>query len=321
MRNLIWLTGALALLAGPAAAERWDMPTPYADNNFHTLNIKQFAEDVNRATGGKLEIVVHSAASLFKLPEIKRAVRTGQVPIGEVLMSALGNEDPMFEVDSVPFLASDYDSARKLWEISKPYVEKRLAKQGLMALFAVPWPPQALFARKELTSVADLDGVKFRVYNAATSRLAELMGALPTTVQMPEVAQAFSTGMVHAMITSPSFAVDTQGWDFVEYMYETRAMVPKDIVLMNRRAFQRLDDDTRHAILEAAARAETRGWEMSARETEVKTAILVEKGMAVREVDPAFMAELQAIGRVMTDEWVAKAGGDGKAVVKAFQSR
>ena len=311
MRNLIWLTVALALLAGPAAAERWDMPTPYADNNFHTLNIKQFAEDVNRATGGKLEIVVHSAASLFKLPEIKRAVRTGQVPIGEVLMSALGNEDPMFEVDSVPFLASDYESARKLWEISKPYVEKRLAKQGLMALFA----------RKELTSVADLEGVKFRVYNAATSRLAELMGALPTTVQMPEVAQAFSTGMVHAMITSPSFAVDTQGWDFVEYMYETRAMVPKDIVLMNRRAFQRLDDDTRHAILEAAARAEIRGWEMSARETEVKTAILVEKGMAVREVDPAFMAELRAIGRVMTDEWVAKAGGNGKAVVKAFQSR
>jgi TRAP-type C4-dicarboxylate transport system substrate-binding protein len=319
-KHFLWV-GALALLAGPAAAERWDMPTPYADNNFHTVNIKIFAEEVKEATGGRLEIVVHSAASLFKLPEIKRAVQTGQVPIGEVLMSALGNEDPMYEVDSVPFLAADYDSARALWEISLPYIEARLTRQGIMPLFAVPWPPQALFARKELNGVADLAGVKFRVYNPATSRLAELMGALPTTVQMPELAQAFSTGMVHAMITSPTFAVDTQGWDFVEYMYLARAMVPKDIVLVNRRAFRRLDEDLQAALLEAGARAEARGWEMSAEETEVKTRILAEKGMKVREVSPAFRDELLAIGATMTEEWVAKAGADGEAVVEAFRAR
>ena len=321
MGKLFWLIGALALLGGPAAAGRWDMPTPYADNNFHTVNIKQFAAEVNEATGGRLEIVVHSAASLFKLPEIKRAVQTGQVPIGEVLMSALGNEDPMFEVDSVPFLAANYESARRLWQISKPYVDKRLAKQGIVPLFAVPWPPQALFARKELNSVADLKGVKFRVYNPATSRLAELMGALPTTVQMPELAQAFSTGMVHAMITSPTFAVDTQGWDFVEYMYQARAMVPKDIVLVNQRALRRLDGDLRTALLEAAARAEARGWEMSANETQVKTRILEEKGMKVREVSAGFRDELVRIGATMTEEWVAKAGVDGRAVVDAFKAR
>ena len=321
MKRFLLCLAAVALAAPAMAGERWDMPTPYADNNFHTVNIKLFAEDVRGATGGELEIVVHSAASLFKLPEIKRAVQTGQVPIGEVLLSALGNEDPLYELDSVPFLAADYDAARRLWDISRPYIEARLAKQGVMVLFAVPWPPQALFARKALNSVADLADVKFRVYNPATSRLAELMGALPTTVQMPELAQAFSTGMVHAMITSPTFAVDTQSWDFVEYMYETRAMVPKDIVLMNRRSFLRLGDELQAALLAAAARAETRGWEMSAEETVVKTRMLADKGMAVREVSPDFAAELSAIGETMTGEWMAKAGADGAAVIEAFRAQ
>jgi TRAP-type C4-dicarboxylate transport system substrate-binding protein len=321
-KRIILCLAAAALLTTPAmAAERWEMPTPYADNTFQTVNIQMFADDVRAATGGELEIVVHSGASLFKLPEIKRAVRTGQVPIGEVLLSALGNEDPLYEVDSVPFLATDYEAARRLWAISRRFIEARLAEQGVMVLFAVPWPPQALFTRKELNGVADLADVKFRVYNPATARLAELMGALPTTVQLPELAQAFSTGMVDAMITSPSGAVDTQSWDYVEYMYETRAMVPKDIVLMNRRSFLRLDDDVQAAVLAAAARAEARGWEMSAEETVVKTRMLADKGMAVREVSAEFGAELIAIGEIMTAEWMAKAGADGAAVIEAFRAQ
>ena len=321
MTKIIPWVGALAMIAGPAAGERWDMPTPYADNNFHTVNIRMFADQVAQATGGRLEIVVHSAASLFKLPEIKRAVQTGQVPIAEALLSALGNEDAMYEVDSVPFLAADYDSARALWQISKPYVAARLGKQGVMPLFSVPWPPQALFAKKDLDTVADLAGVKFRVYNAATSRLAELMGALPTTVQMPELAQAFSTGMVEAMITSPTFAVDTQGWDFVDHMYQARAMLPKDIVLINQRAFRALEEDLQQALLDAGAKAEARGWEMSAEETAVKTRMLADKGMQVREISPEFRQELVAIGETMTEEWAARAGPDGRAVIDAFRAR
>ncbi|MDP6351532.1 MAG: TRAP transporter substrate-binding protein [Alphaproteobacteria bacterium] len=322
MRNILGAVSVLGLLAGPAGAgDRWDMPTPYADNNFHTVNIKQFADDVAQATDGALEIVVHSAASLFKLPEIKRAVQTGQVPIGEVLMSALGNEDPLYEVDSVPFLAADYDAARKLWTASRPMIEARLDRQGMMVLFAVPWPPQALFAKTPLTAIADLEGVRFRVYNAMTGRLAELMGALPTTVQMPELPQAFSTGMVSAMITSPSFAVDTQAWDFVDHMYQTRAMVPKDMVIMHRRAFQRLDGAVQAALLAAAESAEERGWRMSAEETAAKTQVLADNGMNVAEPAEAFMAELQAIGQTMIAEWVESAGPDGAAVIAAYRDR
>src|SRR5258706_689016 len=129
------LAAACALSA--VAKTQWDMPTPYAATNFHTENVVQFAADVDKATGGKLKITVHSNASLFKAPEIKRAVQGGQAQIGEILISGYSNEDPIFGVDSVPFLATSYADARKLWAASKKAVEERVAKQGMMVLYSV----------------------------------------------------------------------------------------------------------------------------------------------------------------------------------------
>ena len=54
---------------------------------------RAFANDVKAATGGKLQITVHPNASLFKAPEIKRAVQTGQAQMGEILLSIHENED------------------------------------------------------------------------------------------------------------------------------------------------------------------------------------------------------------------------------------
>ena len=102
-----------------AAQTKWDMPTPYAATNFHTENVVQFAADVDKATGGKLKIQVHPNASLFKAPEIKRAVQGGQAQIGEILISGYSNEDPIFGVDSVPFLATSFKDAEKLWKASR----------------------------------------------------------------------------------------------------------------------------------------------------------------------------------------------------------
>jgi len=313
-----WLAMALCCV-GPAAAEQWNMPTPYADNNFHTVNILRFADEVKQATGGALEIIVHSNGSLFHHPEIKRAVQTGQVPIGEVLMSALGNEDPIYEVDSVPFLARTHAEARKLWQASQAAVTERLAKQGLKLLLTVPWPPQQIFARRQLNAVEDFAGLKFRVYNAMTARLGELMGTLPTNVQLPDVPQAFATGLIEAMVSSSTAAVDTQAWDFLTNGYLTNAWLPKNIVVVNERALKSLDPALQTALLTAAAAAETRGWQMSERESAEKTAILVEKGIAFAEPSAALMQGLLAIGATMSKEWAAAAGADGAAILDAYR--
>jgi TRAP-type C4-dicarboxylate transport system substrate-binding protein len=313
------LTGlALAGLSTSVAAQNWDMPLPYPDGNFHTKNVRAFADEVKQLSGGKLNITVHSGASLFKMPEIKRAVRTGQAQIGEILLSAYGNENPVFEADGIPFLAVGYDNAWKLYQAQKPVLEKLLAAEGLMLLYAGAWPGQGLYTQEEVNSLDAMNGVKFRAYNAATSRLAELMGAIPTTVQYAEVPQAFSTGLVSAMLTSGATGVDTKAWDFVKVFYQTDAMHPKNIVFVNKRAFDGLDKASQDALLKAAAAAEKRIWEISQKEAASSLKTLADNGMKVLMPGDTLSKELQAIGDEMVEEWLDKAGADGKAIADAY---
>ena len=312
-------TGLLAAgLSAAAHAATWDMPTPYGDKNFHTQNIHQFAKDVEAATNGALKINVHSAGSLIKHPEIKNAVRRGLAPIGEVLMSRLSNEDPVFGVDSIPFLATNYDEAKKLWAASRPVVEKKLAAQGLKLLYAVPWPPQGIYAKKELKTVSDMKGLKMRAYNAATETLARLAGAVPTQVEAPDIPTAFSTGRVDAMITSPSTGANSKAWDFVKYFHHTQAWLPKNMVIVNAKAFAKLPEDQRKAVLEAAKKAEERGWKMSMKETNDKLDVLKKNGMVIVTPSAELMNGLKEIGRKMTADWAKKTGPDGKAILDAY---
>ncbi|MDH3235882.1 MAG: TRAP transporter substrate-binding protein [Alphaproteobacteria bacterium] len=309
---------ALALGAGTAGAANWDMPTPYGATNFHTVNIMKFAEDVKKATGGKLVIKVHPGGSLIKHPEIKNAVRNGQVPIGEFLLSRLSNENAVFQVDSIPFLASSYGAARKLWGASRGPIEKALAKQRLKVLYAVPWPPQGLYAKKNVGAVDDLKGVKFRAYNTAMERLAQLSGMVPTQVEVPDIPQAFSTGRVDAMITSPSTGANTKAWDFVSHFHHTQGWLPKNVVVVNARAFAKLPKAQQAALLAAAKAAEKRGWAASQAETEAKIAVMKKNGMTIVTPSATLMTGLKKIGGAMTDEWKKKAGADGAMILKAY---
>jgi TRAP-type C4-dicarboxylate transport system substrate-binding protein len=246
-------------LSSPAMAQNWDMPTPYPDATFHTTNISMLAQDIEKATGGKLKITVHSAGSLFKHPEIKNAVRSAQVPIGEFFLSLIANENAAFGIDSLPFLATSYDDAKKLWEAQKPVVEKLLAEQNLIPLYSVPWPPQGLYTKNEVKTVDDLRGLKFRSYNPTLELFANLAGAAPVQVEVPDIPQAFTTGQVEAMITSPSTGANSKAWDYVKYYTPINAWVPKNVVVVNKGAYDGLDDATRQAIQTAAKAAEARG--------------------------------------------------------------
>lgn len=319
MLRLATVTAAFALVSGVSFAAQWDMPTPYPDATFHTVNIKQFAEEVNTATKGKLEIKVHSAGSLYKHPEIKNAVRGGQVPIGEFFLSLLANENVIFGVDSVPFLAADYAAAKKLWAASRPEIDKLLDKQGLMTLYAVPWPPQGLYTKKVVNTMDDLKGLKFRANNPATTRLADLAGMVPTQIEVPDIPQAFATGRVDAMITSPSTGANSKSWDYLTHYYHTQAWVPKNIIVVNKKAFRSLDKETQKALLDTAKKAEERGWKMSMAETDAKLKILRDNKMSVNEPSDALKKGLRAIGEKMTAEWLKDAGADGEAILKAYK--
>ena len=318
------LAAALAATAvfGVAQAQtKWDMPTPYPDGNFHTKNVREFVADVAKATGGKLQIQVHSGGSLIKHPEIKRAVQTGQVPIGELLISVLANESALFAFDSNPFLANSYAKERRLWHIARPYIRKKLDSQGLVLLYSVPWPPQGIYTKKPIESLSDLKGIKFRTYSPVTSRFAELIGATPTTVQVPDIPQAFKTGLVDAMITSGATGVDSQAWDYLSYYYDTQAFLPQNMVIVNKAAFHKLPAAEQKAVRKAAAAAETRGWKTSESENENYVKTMASHGIKVVKPSRKLDAEFAAIGKQMAGEWAKKAGAEGEAILKAYHGK
>jgi TRAP-type C4-dicarboxylate transport system substrate-binding protein len=319
--SLVAGLGAAAVLSisGPAAAQtKWDLPAAYPANNFHTENLQQFADDVDKATGGKLKITVHANASLFKAPEIKRAVQGGQAQIGEILLVNYQNEWQPYGIDGIPFLADSYASSMKLYRASKPALEKKLGEQGMMLLYTVPWPPQGIYVNKPINSAADLKGVKWRAYSPATARVAELVGAQPVTVQAAELSQAMATGVIESYMSSGSTGYDTKTYEHIKYWYDTQAWLPKNAVIVNKAAFDALDKTSQAAVLKAGADAETRGWALSQKKNGEYIDLLKKNGMQILPPSPQLKADMKKVGDTMLKEWLDKAGAEGQAIVDAY---
>lgn len=321
-RRLFSLTLAASALACtlPAAAQTtWDLPSAYPATNFHTVNLNAFASDVEKATGGKLKITVHANAALFKAPEIKRAVQGGQAQIGEIILAAYQNEWAMFGADGIPFLATSYDESRKLYAAQKPILQKKLGEQGLMLLYSVAWPPQGIYSKKPLASAADLKGSKWRAYSPATSRIAQLVGAQPVTVQAAELSQALATGVVEANMTSGATGVDSKLFEHLKFYYDVQAWLPKNAVIVNKRAFDALDKASQDALLKAATDAETRGWAASQKVNTDSLATLRSNGMTVEPGSAALKADMQKVGATMLQEWLGQAGAEGQQMLDAYR--
>jgi TRAP-type C4-dicarboxylate transport system substrate-binding protein len=321
MRKTIIALAAFAAFGAAQAQTKWDMPTPYSEGEFHTRNVKAFAEDVKKATNGALEITVHSNQSLIKHPDTLRAVSTGQVNIAEFLLGQFANEDPVFAADNVPFVAAGYDAAFKFYGAQKPVLEKKLQGRGLKLLYAVAWPGQGLYTKDALKSPGELKGLKMRTYSPLTSRLAELLGAAGVQVQVSDVPQMFATGAMNAMVTSSATGTATKAWEFVKNYTKTNAWNPKNVVVVNERSFSRLPKAQQDALLKAAAAAEPRGWEMSKAREKEGDETLAKNGVAVSDASPELRATLSRIGEQMAQEWEKSAGADGQEILKRYRGK
>jgi TRAP-type C4-dicarboxylate transport system substrate-binding protein len=310
---------ASALALQVSAQTKWDLPAAYPATNFHTENLTQFANDVDKASGGKLKITVHANASLFKAPEIKRAVQGGQAQIGEILLVNFQNEWQIFGADGIPFLADSYDEGMKLWKAQKPMLDKKLGEQGMMVLYAVAWPPQGIYTKRTLNSAADMKGLKWRAYSPATARIAELVGAQPVTVQAAELSQAMATGVVDSYMSSGSTGYDSKTYEHIKNWYDTQAWLPKNAVIVNRAAFNALDKPTQDAVLKAAADAETRGWAASRKANTETLEKLKAAGMQILQPGPQLKADMKKVGDQMLKEWLEKAGPEGQQLVDAYR--
>ena len=320
LTTLLAASAVTALSAGAAVAEKWDMPMAYSGSNFHSVTGAEFASCVTTGTGGDIEIVTHPSGSLFPGAQIKRAIQTGQVPIGERLLSGHQNENALFGFDSIPFLATSFDDADALWEAAKPSMEALLAEQGLTLLYAVPWPPQGLYFRDEVNSVADMEGIKFRSYNNATSRLAELTGMLPVTIEAAEISQAFATGVADSMVSSGATGYDRKVWESLNYFYEVDAWLPRNYIMVNSGVWDGTSDANKNVIRACAQLAEYAGTWRAKEYTGFTLQGLRDGGMTVAPASDQMKGELQEIGKTMTSEWLEAAGAEGQAIVDKFNS-
>ena len=320
-RTLLGAAGLAALPPLAAQAQtRWQMATPYADGNFQTRNVRAFVQEIEQASGGRLAVQVHSNGALLRMQDIKRGVQTGQVQMGEILLTAYANEDPLFDADALPQLVTNFQQAKRLADLQKPFIEARLARQGLSLLYMVPWPPAGLYAQQPVTSLEQLRGQRFRTFSPMTNRFAQLIGAQPTLVQSAELAQAFATGVVQAQITSAATGVDTQAWDYAKIFTPLGFSMTKNAVLISRRALEGLPRDVQEAIRAAATRAETRGYEMSEQATRETEATLASRGMQVGPPSQQLLDEWSRVGRTMADEWGQRAGEDGRRLLEQYRA-
>jgi TRAP-type transport system periplasmic protein len=321
MKKMLISMAAAVAASGAFAQTKWDLPTGYAVGSFQTENVQIFANDVDKATAGKLKITLHASGSLYKANEIKRAVQTGQTPAGEFLLSGAANENALFGVDSIPFLATNYTEARKLYSASKPALEKLLASQGMKLMFSVPWPGQSLYSVKEIKGPDDLKGTKMRAYNPATTRIAQMLKAQPTTIQLAELGQALATGTVENFLTSSASGVENKLFEQTKFFYPVNAWLPRNATVVSQKAFDALDKPTQEAVLKAATVAETRGWAMSEQKDTEFVKELGAKGMKIAAPSEPLRKELMAIGETMTGDWLKTAGADGQAIVDTFRKK
>ena len=314
------LSAGMALGASAVSAETWDLPMAYSATNFHSAVGAEFAACVTTGTGGDLTLQTHPGGSLFAGGEIKRAIQSGQVNIGERLLSGHQNENALFGFDSIPFLATSFADSEKLWEAAKGPLTEVLNAQNLHLLYAVPWPSQGLYFKKEVNSVADMKGIKFRSYNSATARLAELTGMLPVSVEAAEISQAFATGVAEAMVSSGSTGYDRKVWESLTHFYEVDAWLPRNYIMVNSDVWAATSDANKNVINACANFAEYAGTWRSKEYTGFTLQGLRDGGMTVGPAGDALVGELKEIGATMTAEWLEAAGAEGASIVDAFKA-
>ncbi|WP_447554328.1 TRAP transporter substrate-binding protein [Vreelandella sp. EE22] len=304
-----------------AQAAEWTMATPYGDASFHTQNTKQFAEDVAKATDGELTITVHSGGSLVSHGEIKPSVRRGTIDAGEVFLSVLSNDDPIFEVDTLPGVAGSYDEAFSLWQATKPMITELFANEGMIPLYAVAWPAQGVYTAEPLNDPAQFEGLRVRAPNINTQRFVSNLGGSPTETEESDIPTAFSTGRVDAMITSSSTGNSMTAWDYVSDYTDANLWFPKNIVFISQRSFDRLDETTQQTLMEAAARAEERGWEMSREDNQASLEALEENGMTVSQPNEDISAALQSAGDQLFQDWLSRADDEAERALEEYREQ
>ncbi len=283
-----------ALFAVAAMAEtKWDMSVVWPEGNFHTKNAMAFADAVREATGGEVDITVHSGGALgIKGPEGMAAVRDGIAPIADILLNQQVGEEPILGIEALPFLAPNLPDLALLHKFFRPKLDEVAAKMNQKVLYMTPWPGQAVYSPNPINKIEDLSGLKIRVVDANGQAFFEALGATPIQMPWGEVVPSLAAGTINGVTTSSSSGVDGAFWEFMKNMSRFNWQASSNIVSVNLDSWNALDQETRDKIENIGKTMEAQFWLNSAKEDETKIATLKEHGITVSTPSPELKASL-----------------------------
>ncbi len=324
-RLMAAVAGAGALMAAGATAQtiKWDMPNEYQASSIHGEGDTWFGKKLKETSGGKIEIIHHFGGALgYKSAQQLDAVADGAVPLADSYVGAFGGIEPIFLLPSLPFLAATIDEARILYEVARPYYDKAFAKHNQKLLYATPWPPSGIWAKKPVDSLAALKNLKIRTYDRNGTITLKAAGAAAVKLSWADVVPQLGTGAIQAVLTSAEGGVNAKFWEHVNYFTEINYAAPLSMVHINLDVWNGLSPELQKAVSEAAAATEDRNWnEVKGRRVRnYKT--LAEHGVTVvRGVSSEYLAALSKAGQVALNDWLKKMGPDGEALMAEYKKR
>ena len=331
--TLTWSTVALVLLAlaaggsalgpTPAGAQAkpvvWNLPTVAAPSYFHTVNYNALAAKVTEKSGGRMEIRVHPASSLYPSAELIPAVLDGRTELGTVLASYL--TDVLLEIGplELPFMTGSVEEHKKAALQLRPFYTERFARQGLKLLSIHAWPSQQIFSTVPIRSVADWKGKKIRVYGADSANIARLLGAAPVNINFGEVYSALEKRTVDGAMTSATNAEPMKFFEVAKYLdYWYLAGAAMEWLVANQKAWDALPKDLQQVVLDALKETnlEEKEWQDAIAADERARKRLPELGMTVVDPPREEIEKARRIAQGAWDIWLQRTGADGKRALE-----
>ena len=308
--------------AAPAMAQTaWDMAIAWPPGNFHTKNAMAYAAAVEKATSGQLKINVHPGGALgLKGPESLRAVRDGIVPIAEFNAPQQVGDAPLFGIETLPYLMSDYNDLRALHKLIRPHYDQVAGKFNQKIVYMVPWPNQYFFFKNPVAKSADVRDLKIRTTDRNTSDLVKGVGMVPVQMAFADMMPALASGALGGVTTSASTAVDSRFWDFLKYAYKTNHLWSSNVMSVNLAAYNKLTPDQRAAVERVAREMEPGFWKVSEEDDSRSAATLKERGMQVVAPPDAWTADMRKVSEGMWGEFAKRAGEPAASLLSQYRA-
>ena len=306
-------------LNAASAVTNWDMHLNYGAKNFHSQGAQRFADRVKAATGGRLVIRLHPGAALgFKGPELLRAVAEGQLSVSEIPTGMVEGDAPILALTAQPFISTNSFEQRLLYQLAKPTYRKVLKKFNQFTLYTSIWPFSGIYTQRPIRSVADLKGLKMRVYDGTGLAFGRMTGIAARKMPFSEVYPAMKAGLLDSMYTSSVSGVDAESWEILDYFTRINILGPVNMVNVSLDAWNKLPSDIQGIVMEIAEQMEDEMWNLAGDMDRKSTQTLKDKKVNVLEVNPKFRAELNEVGRQLRNNWLKKAGRDAQEIFALY---